>query len=105
MLLLRIVTWRCPHASRQLVAGRYILIPSLARSREAVLQLHEADDPRDGVWPHTAGFNKLNVEATIPDSVYNELRARGHDVSRLRAFGMSGCATGVMIAKGARLEG
>jgi gamma-glutamyltranspeptidase / glutathione hydrolase len=48
-------------------------------------------------WPHTAGFNKLNVEASIPDSVYNELRARGHDVSRLRAFGMSGCATGVMI--------
>ncbi len=26
-----------------------------------------------------------------------ELRARGHDVSRLRAFGMSGCATAVMI--------
>jgi gamma-glutamyltranspeptidase / glutathione hydrolase len=48
-------------------------------------------------WPHTAGFNKLNVEATIPDAVYNELKARGHDVSRLRAFGMSGCATGVMI--------
>jgi len=48
-------------------------------------------------WPHTAGFNKLNVEATIPDAVYNELRARGHDVSRLPAFGMSGCATAVMI--------
>jgi len=48
-------------------------------------------------WPHTAGFNKLNVEATIPDAVYNELKARGHDVSRIRAFGMSGCATVVMI--------
>ena len=48
-------------------------------------------------WPHTAGFNKLGVEATIPDEVYNELRARGHDVSRLRPFGMSGCATAVMI--------
>jgi gamma-glutamyltranspeptidase/glutathione hydrolase len=48
-------------------------------------------------WPHSAGFNKLNVEATIPDAVYNELRARGHDVNRLRAFGMSGCATAVMI--------
>jgi gamma-glutamyltranspeptidase/glutathione hydrolase len=48
-------------------------------------------------WPHTAGFNKLNVEVTVPDSVYNELKARGHDVSRLRAFGMSGCATAVMI--------
>ena len=48
-------------------------------------------------WPHKPGFNQLNVEATVPDAVYNELRARGHDVSRLRAFGMSGCATAVMI--------
>jgi gamma-glutamyltranspeptidase/glutathione hydrolase len=48
-------------------------------------------------WPHTPGFNKLNVEATVPDAVYNELRTRGHDVSRLRPFGMSGCATAVMI--------
>ena len=48
-------------------------------------------------FPHTPGFNKLNVEATIPEDVYNELRARGHDVSRLRAFGMSGCGTVVMI--------
>lgn len=48
-------------------------------------------------WPHTAGFNQLNVEAAIPDAVYNELKARGHDVSRLRTFGMSGCATAVMI--------
>jgi gamma-glutamyltranspeptidase/glutathione hydrolase len=48
-------------------------------------------------WPHSPGFNKLNVEATIPDAVYDELRARGHDVSRLPVFGMSGCATAVMI--------
>jgi gamma-glutamyltranspeptidase/glutathione hydrolase len=48
-------------------------------------------------WPHAPGFNKLNVEATIPDAVSDELRARGHDVSRLPAFGMSGCATAVMI--------
>ena len=48
-------------------------------------------------WPHTPGFNKLAVEATVPDAVYDELRARGHDVSRLRTFGMSGCATAVMI--------
>jgi len=48
-------------------------------------------------WPHDAGFNKLNLEATIPDPVFNELKARGHDVSRIRAFGMSGCATTVMI--------
>jgi gamma-glutamyltranspeptidase/glutathione hydrolase len=58
-------------------------------------------------WPHTAGFNRLNVEATIPDAVYNELKARGHDVSRLRPFGMSGCATAVMIdpATGNRFAG
>jgi gamma-glutamyltranspeptidase/glutathione hydrolase len=37
------------------------------------------------------------VEATVPDAVNDELRARGHNVSRLRAFGMSGCATAVMI--------
>jgi gamma-glutamyltranspeptidase/glutathione hydrolase len=47
-------------------------------------------------WPHEPGFNKLNVEAAVSDAVYNELRARGHDVSRLRPFGMSGCATAVM---------
>ncbi len=58
-------------------------------------------------WPHDAGFNQLNVEATIPDAVYNELKARGHDVSRLRPFGMSGCATAVMIdpATGNRFAG
>jgi gamma-glutamyltranspeptidase/glutathione hydrolase len=48
-------------------------------------------------WPHLADFNRLNVEATIPDAVYEELRARGHRVGRLRPFGMSGCATAVMI--------
>ena len=48
-------------------------------------------------WPHRAGFNKLGVEATVSDAVYMELQKRGHDVSRLRQFGMSGCATVVMI--------
>ncbi|MGH9383398.1 MAG: gamma-glutamyltransferase family protein [Vicinamibacterales bacterium] len=58
-------------------------------------------------WPHTAGFNQLNIEATVPDAVYNELKARGHNVSRLRTFGMSGCATAVMIdpATGNRFAG
>ena len=56
-------------------------------------------------WPHEAGFNRLNVEATIPDEVYKELQSRVHDVRRLRPFGMSGCATAVMIdpATGNRL--
>jgi gamma-glutamyltranspeptidase/glutathione hydrolase len=48
-------------------------------------------------WPHRPGFNRLNVEATIPDAVYTELQKRGHEVGRLRPFGMSGCATVVMI--------
>jgi gamma-glutamyltranspeptidase/glutathione hydrolase len=48
-------------------------------------------------WPHNSGFNHLNVEANIPDAVFNELRARGHDVGRIRAFGMNGCATAVLI--------
>jgi len=48
-------------------------------------------------WPHSPGFNKLNLEATIPDAVFDELKNRGHDVSRLRAFGMSGCATAVLL--------
>lgn len=58
-------------------------------------------------WPHDAGFNQLNVEAAIPDAVFNELKARGHDVSRIRTFGMSGCATAVMIdpATGNRIAG
>jgi gamma-glutamyltranspeptidase/glutathione hydrolase len=56
-------------------------------------------------WPHTGGFNTLGVEAAIPDAVYEELQRRGHDVSRLRMFGMSGCATAVLIdpATGSRL--
>ena len=48
-------------------------------------------------YPHTPGFNKLNVEATVPEPVYLELQKRGHDVSRLRQFGMSGCATVALI--------
>jgi gamma-glutamyltranspeptidase/glutathione hydrolase len=58
-------------------------------------------------WPHTPAFNTLNVEATVPEDVYQELKKRGHEVSRLRTFGMSGCATVVMIdpATGNRFAG
>ena len=58
-------------------------------------------------WPHSGGFNELGVESTVPDSVYDELRSRGHEVRRLRPFGMSGCATVAMIdpRTGARLAG
>jgi gamma-glutamyltranspeptidase / glutathione hydrolase len=58
-------------------------------------------------WPHDSGFNKLNIEAQIPDSVFNELQARGHDVSRIKAFSIASCATAVIIdpASGNRLAG
>ena len=48
-------------------------------------------------WPHAAGFNRIDVESTLSDDVANELRARGHDVNEVPAFGVSGCATAVMI--------
>ena len=48
-------------------------------------------------WPHTADFNSLGVEASVSDEVYKELASRGHDVRRLRPFGMSGCATVVLL--------
>jgi gamma-glutamyltranspeptidase/glutathione hydrolase len=48
-------------------------------------------------WPHSASFNELGVEAAVPDAVFEELKRRCHDVRRLRPFGMSGCATAVMI--------
>ncbi|PWT81789.1 MAG: gamma-glutamyltranspeptidase, partial [Blastocatellia bacterium] len=58
-------------------------------------------------WPHTAGFNKLNVESTISDGVFNDLRARGHDVSKVKPFSIASCATAVLIdpASGNRIAG
>src|SRR5260370_15153471 len=32
-------------------------------------------------WPHAAGFNQMNMESTLPDAVYKELQARGHNVN------------------------
>jgi gamma-glutamyltranspeptidase/glutathione hydrolase len=58
-------------------------------------------------WPHNTGFNKLSLEANIPDAVFKDLQARGHDVSRVRVFGINGCATAVLIdpANGNRIAG
>jgi gamma-glutamyltranspeptidase/glutathione hydrolase len=58
-------------------------------------------------WPHNSGFNKLSLEANIPDAVFKDLQARGHDVSRVRVFGINGCATAVLIdpANGNRIAG
>jgi gamma-glutamyltranspeptidase/glutathione hydrolase len=49
------------------------------------------------VWPHRAGFNRMNIEAPISQAVVDELKKRGHDISEVRQYGISGCATGVMI--------
>lgn len=56
-------------------------------------------------WPHAAGFNRLDVEGGVPPEVADELRRRGHLVNEVRPFGMSGCATAVLVdpATGARL--
>ena len=56
-------------------------------------------------WPHAAGFNRMDLESRISSEVANELRQRGHHVNEVRPFGMSGCATAVLIdpATGNRL--
>ena len=58
-------------------------------------------------WPHTAGFNKLNVESPISDDVVKTLRSKGHDVSRIKPFSIASCATAVLIdpATGNRIAG
>jgi gamma-glutamyltranspeptidase/glutathione hydrolase len=48
-------------------------------------------------WPHSAGFNRLNVEANIDSAIVEELRSRGHDINVVRPFSVSGCATAVML--------
>ena len=58
-------------------------------------------------WPHDAGFNKLNLESPIPDAVFQELKARGHDISKIKPFSISSCATAVLIdsVSGNRIAG
>ena len=67
----------------------------------------QTDHFHGSFWPHKAGLNQLSVEASVPEAVYNELKARGHEVKRIRQFGMSGCATAAMIdpATGNRFAG
>ena len=48
-------------------------------------------------WPHTAGFNKLNVESNIADAVVKDLQSRGHDVAKVRPLSIASCATAVLI--------
>jgi gamma-glutamyltranspeptidase/glutathione hydrolase len=58
-------------------------------------------------WPHNTGLNVLNVESAVPDAVISELKARGHNVQKIRPFSVNGCATAVMIdpASGSRIAG
>jgi gamma-glutamyltranspeptidase / glutathione hydrolase len=58
-------------------------------------------------WPHNSGFNRLSLEANIPDAVFSELKSRGHDVSSVRPLSINGCATAVLIdpASGNRIAG
>jgi gamma-glutamyltranspeptidase / glutathione hydrolase len=51
-------------------------------------------------YPHSTGFNKLNLEAGIPERVFNDLKARGHDVSIIPANSIASCATAVLIDEG-----
>jgi len=51
-------------------------------------------------WPHPAGFNKLNVESDMPEAVYEDLKARGHDVSKIAPASIPSCATAVLIDPG-----
>ena len=48
-------------------------------------------------WPHSTGFNRVNMESNIGDDVINEMRKRGHDVNVVPPFKISGCATAVML--------
>ena len=47
-------------------------------------------------WPHSSGFNRINIESNIGDDVIDEMRHRGHDVNVVPPFRISGCATAVM---------
>jgi gamma-glutamyltranspeptidase/glutathione hydrolase len=59
------------------------------------------------VWPHRAGFNRMNIEEPISKAVFDDLKSRGHEIEQLRQYGVSGCATAVLIdpASGNRIAG
>jgi len=58
-------------------------------------------------WPHNSGFNRLTLEANIPDAVFADLKSRGHDVNKVRPLSINGCATAVLIdpVSGNRIAG
>ena len=48
-------------------------------------------------WPHPIQPNRLDVETGVPDTVIDDLKARGHDVRKVAPVSISGCATAVLI--------
>lgn len=51
----------------------------------------------ESFWPHDTGFNRLNVESTVPISILRDLSARGHEVYQAPPLGLAACATIVML--------
>jgi gamma-glutamyltranspeptidase/glutathione hydrolase len=58
-------------------------------------------------YPHATGFNKLNLETGISQAVFDNLKARGHDVSIVPGNSIAACATAVLIdeSTGNRIAG
>ena len=48
-------------------------------------------------WPHSTGFNRVNIEANVAPDVIEALRRKGHEVNVVAPFRISGCATAVML--------
>jgi gamma-glutamyltranspeptidase/glutathione hydrolase len=48
-------------------------------------------------WPHTTGFNRVNLEVGVGQDVIEEMRNRGHDVTVVPPFKISGCSTAVLL--------
>jgi gamma-glutamyltranspeptidase / glutathione hydrolase len=48
-------------------------------------------------WPHSTGFNQLEVESPLGDEVIEDLQNRGHDLEVSEPFGVSGCSTVALI--------
>ncbi len=48
-------------------------------------------------WPHTTGFNRVNLEVGVGQDVIDEMRNRGHDVTVVPPFKISGCSTAVLL--------
>lgn len=48
-------------------------------------------------WPHTTGFNRVNLEVGVGMATIDDMQRRGHDVTVVPPFKISGCATAVLL--------